>query len=232
MAAQVEFLDTHPGHALVGTRAEIWVGDAPSHRFHDHPVDNVALRFELLFDNPFVHSSVMIRKSMLDEIGLYTTDSERQPPEDYELWSRMARRFHVANLAERLTVYREVPNSISRVGNNPFLKKMVLISSENLAIATGAAKPEQIHIDIAALIHGSETQVSPAPDLRVMEAVIREAGRVIAGGCPSEDMLRRIVAKERRLKRNLWLRKPYYRGIMNAGRAVRDGLRRLRYASQ
>jgi hypothetical protein len=208
------------------------VGNTPSHRFHDHPIDDVALRFELLFNNPFVHSSVMIRKSSLDEIGLYTTDPERQPPEDYELWSRLARRFHVANLAERLTIYREVPNSISRAGNNPFLKKMVLISSENLAMAAGAEKPGQVHIDIAALIHGSEAQVSSAPDLRAMEAVIRVAVRVIAGEPPSEDMLRRILAKERRLKRNLLLRKPYYRGIMNAGRAVRNGLRRLRYASQ
>jgi len=230
--AQVRFLDAHPDHALVGTRAEIRVGDAPSHRFHDHPVDDVVLRFELLFNNPFVHSSVMIRKSALDEVGRYTTDPARQPPEDYELWSRLARRFRVANLPERLTVYREVPNSISRVGDNPFLKKMVLISSENLALATGAEKPEQTHIDIAALIHGSETQVSSAPDLRAMVGIIRQAGRVIGGGRPSEDLLRSIAAKVRRLKRNFWLRQRRYQGVIRAGRAVRNGLRWLRYGVQ
>src|SRR5277367_2507096 len=59
VAKQVEFLDTHPYHALVGTRAEIWVGDKPSGRFHDHPIDDPDLRFALIFNNYFVHSSVM-----------------------------------------------------------------------------------------------------------------------------------------------------------------------------
>src|SRR4030081_1288302 len=80
---QVAFLEAHPRCALVGTRAEIWVGDAPTARAHDHPTDDAALRFELLFDNPFVHSSVMIRKSALDDVGGYSTDSNRQPPEGY-----------------------------------------------------------------------------------------------------------------------------------------------------
>jgi cellulose synthase/poly-beta-1,6-N-acetylglucosamine synthase-like glycosyltransferase len=225
---QVRFLDAHPEHALVGTRAEIWVGDNPSHRYHDHPADDAALRFELLFNNPFVHSSVMIRKSALDEVGLYTTDPARQPPEDYELWSRLARRFRVANLPERLTIYREVPNSISRAGDNPFLQKLVLISSENLALATGAHSATQVHTDIAALTHGSDAQVSPAPDLKLMETVIRQAGRAISGASPSEDLLDRIASAERRLKRNLWLHKPLHRKVVSAGRRIRNGLRWLR----
>ena len=45
----------------------------------------------------------------------------RQPPEDYELWSRISRHYRVANLPERLTVYREVPSSMSRDGLQPFV---------------------------------------------------------------------------------------------------------------
>jgi hypothetical protein len=232
MERQVRFLDTHPDYALVGTRAEIWVGDTPSHRYHDHPADDAALRFELLFNNPFVHSSVMIRKSALDDVGIYTTDPARQPPEDYELWSRLARRYKVANLPERLTIYREVPNSISRVWTAPFLQRLALISSENLALAGGAERPEQVHTDIAALTHGSQAQISPSPDLKAMEAVIRRAGLAIAGGEPSEDLLRRIAAAERRLRHGLRLRQPGYRGVVTAGRAVRNGLRWLRYRIQ
>jgi glycosyltransferase involved in cell wall biosynthesis len=228
MERQVQFLDAHPDHALVGTRADIWVGDTPSQRFHDHPADDAELRFELLFNNPFVHSSVMIRKSALDEVGVYTTDPERQPPEDYELWSRLARRFRLANLPERLTIYREVPSSISRAGAQPFIEKLVMISSENLAYATGEAQPQRAHIDIAALVHGAHAKLSPKPDLQAMLTVIRQAGRAIAGGQLSEDLRRNIVAKERLLKRNLWLRKPGYRSFIGAGRLVRNGLRWLR----
>src|SRR3984885_3466498 len=81
IAKQVAFLDAHPEHGLVGTRADIWVGDTPSGRFHDHPTEDDILRFDLLLNNPFVHSSVMIRKSALDHVGGgYTTDPARQPP--------------------------------------------------------------------------------------------------------------------------------------------------------
>lgn len=136
IAQQVAFLDAKPDHALVGTRAEIWIGNRPTGRFHDHPTEDADLRFALLFSNYFVHSSVMMRKSALDEVGSYTTDRSRQPPEDYELWSRIARRFRVANLPERLTIYREVPTSMSREGSNPFQEKLILISAENIAAAT------------------------------------------------------------------------------------------------
>src|ERR1700733_10143379 len=144
IAKQVAFLDAHPDHALVGTRAQIWVGDAPSGRFHDHPTENDILRFDLLLNNPFVHSSPMMRKTALDRVGGYTSDPARQPPEDYELWSRIARHYRVGNLGERLTVYREVPSSMSRAGGRPFLEKLVTISSENLAYRSGASAPQQV----------------------------------------------------------------------------------------
>src|SRR5579872_4023526 len=192
IAKQVAFLDANPEYALVGTCAEIWVGDRPSGRFHDHPTEDEILRFDLLFNNPFVHSSVMIRKSALDNIGGYSTDPARQPPEDYELWSRIARHYRVANLAERLTVYREVPSSMSRDSRQPFVRKLVTISSENLAHATGAAGPELIHIDIAALVHGAELR-SQRPDIKAMSAIVAEAGRRIGGGQPSPELGRRIA---------------------------------------
>src|SRR3984957_4448784 len=74
IAKQVAFFDTHPDHALIGTRAAIWIGDRPSGRFHDHSADDQILRFDLLFNNPFVHSSVMMRKAALDHVGGYATD--------------------------------------------------------------------------------------------------------------------------------------------------------------
>ena len=139
---QVAFLEAHPDCAMVGTRAEIWVGGQKTSRVHDHPTDNAALQFELLFDSPFVHSSVLLRKSALDAVGHYTTDPARQPPEDYELWSRIARRYKVANLPERLTIYREVPNSMSRARPPRFIDNIVAISAENLAAAVGAGRAE------------------------------------------------------------------------------------------
>jgi hypothetical protein len=230
IAKQVAFLDAHPDHALIGTRAEIWVGDRPSGRFHDHPADDQILRFDLLFNNPFVHSSVMIRKSALDHVGVYTTDPARQPPEDYELWSRIARHYRVANLDERLTVYREVPSSMSRAGAQPFLQKLVTISSENLAHATGALTPHQIHVDIAALVHGAQARVSPRPDAEAMRAVISEAGCGIGGGRPGPELVQRIAQAQAHIRRGLLLRRPAYGLVWRTARSARNLLRRLMLA--
>lgn len=227
IAKQVAFLNAHPDHALVGTRAEIWVGDRPSGRFHDHPTEDDILRFDLLFDNPFVHSSMMIRKSALDHVGVYSTDPARQPPEDYELWSRVARHYRLANLPERLTVYREVPSSMSRERAQPFKQKLVTICSENLAYASGASAPQQVHLDIAAIVHSAETLISPKPDFHSMCAVIARAGNTIAGGRPRPELADRIEQAHARLRHRFRLRRPAYRRAWGAARRIGGHLRRL-----
>jgi hypothetical protein len=199
---QVAFLEANPDCALVGTRAEIWVGDEKTERVHDHPTGNAALQFELLFDNPFVHSSTMLRKSALDAVGDYSTDRSRQPPEDYELWSRLARRYEVANLPERLTIYREVPRSLSRVGPSPFQEKLVLISSENLAHAAGDIGPDQRHLDIAALSHLAFHAVSADPDIEQLCGIVSKAANRIAARTPDSETRNRVQMRIANLRRN------------------------------
>lgn len=228
IAKEVAFLEAHPEYALVGTRAEIWIGDTPTSRFHDHPTENEILQFDLLFNNPFVHSSVMIRKSALDRVGSYTTDPARQPPEDYELWSRIARRHRVANLPERLTVYREVPSSMSRAGARPFLEKLVTISAENLAHASGATTPKQIHLDVAGLIHQAEDGISHKPDVAAMCAVVAEAGRRVGGGKPNAELARRIALVQARIRRSLAMRDPVYGWMWRTARTIHGRIRDLR----
>jgi len=201
LARQVEFMEAHPRCALLGTRAEIRTGDRPASRFHDHPADDAALRFELLFDNPFVHSSVMLRKSAVEAAGGYTTDPLRQPPEDYELWSRLARCWEVANLPERLTVYRETRGSLSRATHNPFRDKLVLISSENLAAAVGEGVPGALHRDIAALTHGAFVLLSRAPDIDAMCRTIGEAGARIHARAIGSDVPLRVARRIGNLRR-------------------------------
>jgi hypothetical protein len=218
---QVAFLEANPDCALVGTRAEIWVGDRKTERVHDHPTDNAALQFDLLFDNPFVHSSIMLRKSALDAVGHYATDPARQPPEDYELWSRIARRYKVANLPERLTIYREVPRSLSRAGPNPFQEKLVLISSENMAHATGNMVPDQRHRDISAMIHHAYWMMSRRPDIDEMCRVIEEAATRIQAGVVGSDVSDRAAAKIRYLRHEYYLRRTGLHHLRPVARLVR-----------
>ncbi|HSI22289.1 MAG TPA: glycosyltransferase [Methylophilaceae bacterium] len=132
---QVAFLDQHPEIGIVGSWARIFSenSDVKPERIHRHPAGTSAIAFSVLFDTPFVHSSVAIRRSVFEAVGGYSCDRERQPPEDFELWSRICRFSAGANLPEILVDYREVPGSMSRTLQDVFAERMIKISHENLA---------------------------------------------------------------------------------------------------
>lgn len=192
ISKQVSFMQSNPDCVLLGTAAEIWIDDTPSGRFHDHPTDNETLQFDLLFNNPFVHSSIMMRKEVVMRIGGYCTDGTRQPPEDYELWSRMARQGQVSNLRDRLVVYREVTNSISRSKADLILNGVVNISSENLAIACGRNSPTTDTLNLAALTHSAVNRLSENLNIGEMVAIIRIAANSINTGAASPLLLERV----------------------------------------
>ena len=140
LSRQVDFLLKNSSYGLVGSAAEIWEGNRFLGRYHDHPTNPGLLKFELIFNNPFVHSSIMFRSALLSDIGFYTEDRSREPPEDYEYISRVSRKYDVANLSDRLVVYREVPHSLSSQirpnkmedGISNFLVNLARISNENI----------------------------------------------------------------------------------------------------
>ncbi len=111
LARQRAFLDAHPDVGLLGTGAreldpagrEV-AGVAP-------PQGDAAIRRALIRRNPFVHSSVMLRREVLGRAGGY---DERLPvAQDYDLWMRLADLTRLANLPEPLVVRRLVPGRVS-----------------------------------------------------------------------------------------------------------------------
>ena len=55
---------------------------------------NWALRWDSIFHNPFGHSTVMIRRSVLEALGGY----DHGPAEDYELWTRLVPRYQTGSI--------------------------------------------------------------------------------------------------------------------------------------
>ena len=184
LAKQVEYLELHPDCAMVGTWSEIWVGKIQTDRGHKHPTLNETLRLELLFDNPFVHSSMMIRADVLRDIGGYSIDKSRQPPEDYELWSRIARKYRVANIPEVLTVYREVEGSMTRTENSPILPNVIQISAENLANILAPQFSLDECYSLALLYHRGKSDKNMLTKPRALQ-MHKKATLIIGGGSSS-----------------------------------------------
>jgi glycosyltransferase involved in cell wall biosynthesis len=204
---QVSFMESHPDYGLVGTWASIMFDNKITSRFHKHPSVSSILTLDLLFDNPFVHSSMMIRKTAFDEVGIYSTDKSRQPPEDYELWSRIVRRYRVANIPEVLVMYREVANSMSRTGVNPFLEHVLLINRENLSWFAGTSiNDERIEI-LSIFAHVTRYRNQNPPDIKSACHLFDEIIKKLVQHYPEEKnvLLRRARILLSNIRRNYFL---------------------------
>jgi len=104
LAAQVELLEQRPEIALAGSWYTIVDEQGREIARRAVPCDHHEIRWMLGFCNAFAHSAVMIRKSALDEVGLY--DESLTYAMDYDLWLRIAARMRVANLGRYLVRWR------------------------------------------------------------------------------------------------------------------------------
>jgi glycosyltransferase involved in cell wall biosynthesis len=95
--AQMEFLDAHIDHAVVGSWYEEVDANLATLFVQRPPTRHEELIREFRYRNPFAHSAVMIRVATLRHHAWY--DERYRGTEDYELFFRLAQRERVANLA-------------------------------------------------------------------------------------------------------------------------------------
>jgi len=138
---QLDLLERQPRTVLVGSFAAIislneqgsWV--VTGH--HQHPVADADLRLRLLWNNPFVHSSVAFRRVAFERAGGYETDRELSLPEDYDLWSRISEHGDLANVPEELVTYRQTAGGMSEAHRERIREGVQRIATANLAAASG-----------------------------------------------------------------------------------------------
>ena len=134
---QVEFLDQNLNYGLVGSWTQIITPEGPTLRQHTHPASNGQLQIQLLMNNQFVHSAVMLRASCLKITGLYSENPEHFPPEDYDLWLKIAQHFPVANIPQVLLQYLELPSSISRTKEQLINDRAAKMAREAIRVTPG-----------------------------------------------------------------------------------------------
>lgn len=112
LAAEVDFLDSHPKVGLLGGSVQ-WInanGDfLPS--ADDYPSDDEELRKELRVRNPFWHPTVLIRREAFVRTGGYRAVFVQS--DDYDLWLRITEHYQCANLKQKVLNYRIHPQQLS-----------------------------------------------------------------------------------------------------------------------
>lgn len=108
---QVRFMDAHPDVSICGGFAKT-IGYQQGHTWR-FPTSHEGIHCVLIFQNPVVHPSVIMRRAdLLDHGLLYDTAFSRT--EDYDLWERAAHQVKLANMPEVLVKYR-----VSAPGSRP-----------------------------------------------------------------------------------------------------------------
>jgi glycosyltransferase involved in cell wall biosynthesis len=137
LARQVAFLDAHPEVGVLGTGS--FDTDEPGRVLATYrpPESDAAIRRALIRRNPFVHSSIMMRRSVLDAAGGY--DETVAVAQDYELWLRLSRLTGLANLGEPLVRRRLGADRISIRRDRERLRTEVAVKLR--ALRAGAYPP-------------------------------------------------------------------------------------------
>jgi glycosyltransferase involved in cell wall biosynthesis len=113
---QVARLTRHSDVALCGAWVRRFWGDERGH-IDKRPISDDDVRAYALFDNPLVHSTVMIRREVLDTFTIRYDEAYRNA-EDYDLWIRMFPHGRAVNLPEVLLDYRVHPTSVTTLAGD------------------------------------------------------------------------------------------------------------------
>ncbi|MCC6937944.1 MAG: glycosyltransferase family 2 protein [Flavobacteriales bacterium] len=103
LAEQIAFLDAHPDIGVCGSYAQTF-------GVRDHvatwPTTDEEARGLLLFQDPLLYGSAMIRRSVLEENGIRCLSDWRTPGMDYLFLLAIAKHTHTATIPEPLMSYR------------------------------------------------------------------------------------------------------------------------------
>jgi glycosyltransferase involved in cell wall biosynthesis len=178
LARQVAYLDAHPDVGLLGTACREISATGAIIRTIIPPAEDPEIRRILIRENPFTHSAVMFRRTVLDASGQY--DEGFVVAQDYDLWLRMSRLTRLASLPEPLVLRRLAPGQLSSARENTRLRDEV--AAKLKALRSGTYGPW-----CAVFLAKPLCALSlPRPLRRALRrAIIREAPDAVAPRGPS-----------------------------------------------
>jgi len=108
---QIYFLENNSNFAMLGCQAELIDKDDVFLENINVDSDPEIIKSKLIRNNQFVHGSVLMRRSVLNDMGGYR--EKFRYTQDYDLWLRMSENYDLCNLPEKLYFLRRVSSSIS-----------------------------------------------------------------------------------------------------------------------
>lgn len=160
-ARQVAYFDGHPECGVLGTNThEIDDAGTVTECTDFHALDHEGIVAALRQASPFCHSSVMMRRDVAVQAGGYR--AAYRHCEDYDLWLRLSEQTGMANLPDRLMLYRRSPGQVS--------------NRHIVALQTGAAIARIAHERRLAGQADPTDGLDILPDVGALDALFGSAG--------------------------------------------------------
>ena len=109
---QVALIKNNPSIGLLGSYCREIDAEGNPICIWKRPTSNIALQKAILWNNPFIHSSVMLPRQVFSKTGLYNRN--RGYAQDYDLWLRVSMLYELSNLPEPLIDLRVDWQKMSR----------------------------------------------------------------------------------------------------------------------
>ncbi len=165
---QISYLKQNPRVALIGTRGKIIDENNKHIGIHNHPTSYPEIKYHLIFDNPFIHSSVIFQKEIYMSCGGY--DSNINKFEDYDLWSKIAIKKEVVNLENQLVLYRHHEQGLSKKTNQFNAIHLAKNGANN--IENFLALDSANYTDLLKIYHGIE--ITNYPKYKYINSKLKE----------------------------------------------------------
>ena len=107
---QWNFLDTHPGYAVVGGH-QVVMEQGNQRLLQTLPVTHQQIAAMLPRENPLIHPAVCFRRQVILDLGGY--DETFRYAQDYDLWFRVLAKARAYNLPDPVILRRVTPGMIS-----------------------------------------------------------------------------------------------------------------------
>jgi Glycosyl transferase family 2 len=158
----------------------------------NYPLDAAKARSVLKDGPPVCHPSVMMRAALVRQLGGYRPAFRHA--EDYDLWLRVSLRTEIANLPDRLLLYRRSPQQISQKHAGEQAKAAAIAWLDHVRVCEGKSSLFD-NVDVLPEIHEldalfDDLSVAPFVRRKVVERM-RYSNQMLKG--PEFDMMMQQV---------------------------------------
>lgn len=192
LASQVDYLEAHPQIGILGS----WVETIDQHGVPEGqlsmPQTSGLISWHLLFGNIVAHSSVMMRRDIVERLGFYTADVPLA--EDYDLWARAAAITQIAILPKVLVQYRAWEGGISKRQSEVLEKEVLRVMRSAMTRILGLDVTEEKVTSLYRFLAGQ--RLEKMEEIDAAANLIRHLHRAYVASSPLSRSERSEIARE------------------------------------